>query len=71
MSWLVQESSRQRLPSEAGHGRGDAGGGEGRRRACIAADGEITIHEAELFRAIADSLDCPVPPISVGKIKGT
>ena len=26
-------------------------------------DGQVTVHEAELFRAIAESLDCPVPPI--------
>lgn len=31
--------------------------------ACIQADGQVTIKEAELFRAIADSLDCPVPPL--------
>lgn len=29
----------------------------------IAADGKVTPTEAELYRAIADSLDCPVPPI--------
>ena len=29
---------------------------------CILKDGKITSHEAELFRAIADSLDCPIPP---------
>jgi len=29
----------------------------------IIADGKITPEEAELFRALADSLDCPVPPI--------
>lgn len=29
--------------------------------ACIQADGAITADEAELFRAIADCLDCPVP----------
>ena len=27
-------------------------------------DGEITAAEAELFRAIADSLNCPVPPLA-------
>jgi Zn-dependent protease with chaperone function len=31
--------------------------------ACINADGAITAEEAELFRAVADSLDCPVPPV--------
>jgi Zn-dependent protease with chaperone function len=30
----------------------------------IQADGIITATEAELFRAIADSLNCPVPPLS-------
>jgi len=28
----------------------------------VAADGQITEREAELLRAIADSLDCPMPP---------
>jgi Zn-dependent protease with chaperone function len=28
----------------------------------VAADGIIQVHEAELLRAIADSLDCPIPP---------
>ncbi len=31
--------------------------------ACIGADGRITIEEGELLRAIADALDCPMPPI--------
>jgi Zn-dependent protease with chaperone function len=30
---------------------------------CIAHDNKITSSEAELFRAIADGLDCPVPPL--------
>lgn len=29
----------------------------------VAADGKITISEAELFRAFAESIECPVPPI--------
>jgi hypothetical protein len=29
---------------------------------CVAADGEIHENEAELLRAIADTLDCPIPP---------
>tara|TARA_B100002003_G_scaffold251259_1_gene293932 strand:- start:7723 stop:9609 length:1887 start_codon:yes stop_codon:yes gene_type:complete len=36
-------------------------------KACIrtiAADGLISVAEAELVRTIADSLDCPIPPIS-------
>lgn len=30
--------------------------------ACVAADGRTTVAEAELLRAVADSLDCPIPP---------
>jgi hypothetical protein len=33
----------------------------------IAADNEITVEEAELFRAIADTLGCPVPPLLPGQ----
>ena len=33
----------------------------------ISADGEVTIEEAELFRAIADTLGCPVPPLLPGQ----
>lgn len=29
---------------------------------CVLHDGKINIAEAELFRALADSLDCPIPP---------
>lgn len=29
---------------------------------CIGADGRVTVEEAELLRAVADSLDCPIPP---------
>jgi Zn-dependent protease with chaperone function len=32
---------------------------------CVLADQKITVLEAELFRAIADTLDCPVPPLIV------
>jgi Zn-dependent protease with chaperone function len=32
---------------------------------CIAYDGKVTIEEAELLRAIADSLDCPLPPLLI------
>ncbi len=35
--------------------------------ACIAADKTITIAEAEMFRAIASSLDCPIPPVLPGQ----
>ncbi len=30
---------------------------------CVLQDKRVTLVEAELFRAIADSLDCPVPPL--------
>ena len=33
---------------------------------CVEHDGEITEEEFDLFRAIADCLDCPVPPMSRG-----
>jgi len=29
----------------------------------VAADGVIQENEAELLRAIADTLDCPIPPL--------
>jgi hypothetical protein len=29
---------------------------------CAASDNRVTIEEAELIRAIADALDCPIPP---------
>jgi Zn-dependent protease with chaperone function len=32
--------------------------------ACIGSDGVATEAEAELLRAVADSLDCPIPPLS-------
>ena len=31
--------------------------------ACVLADEKVTVREFELLRAIADSLDCPIPPI--------
>jgi hypothetical protein len=31
--------------------------------AVIGADGRVTVEEAELLRAISDSIDCPMPPI--------
>jgi len=34
--------------------------------ACIAADGTVTVEEAELIRVIGDFLDCPIPPIFAG-----
>ena len=35
---------------------------------CVAADGHVTIEEADLLRAVADSLDCPIPPFLPGKV---
>ncbi|MHC4995804.1 MAG: M48 family metallopeptidase, partial [Planctomycetota bacterium] len=35
--------------------------------ATIAADREVTVAEAELLRAIADSLSCPMPPLLPGQ----
>jgi len=32
----------------------------------VTTDGKVTVSEAELLRAIADSLDCPLPPIVPG-----
>ena len=32
----------------------------------VAADGLIQSHEAELLRAIGDTLDCPIPPFVEG-----
>ena len=32
---------------------------------CVLADKRVSLVEAELFRAIADALDCPVPPLIV------
>jgi Zn-dependent protease with chaperone function len=29
---------------------------------CVMHDGKLHVHEAELFRALADGLDCPIPP---------
>ena len=34
---------------------------------CISADEKITVREAELFRAICDSLGCPMPPMLAGQ----
>jgi len=36
--------------------------------ATIASDGRVTIAEGELLRAIADSLDCPIPPLLAGPV---
>ena len=34
--------------------------------ACICADSEVTVAEAELLRGICDMLDCPMPPLLPG-----
>ncbi len=34
---------------------------------CVGADGQVTRTEAELLRAIADALGCPMPPVLPGK----
>jgi Zn-dependent protease with chaperone function len=35
--------------------------------ACITADRQVTVSEAEILRAIADSLGCPIPPFLAGE----
>jgi hypothetical protein len=35
--------------------------------ACIRWDKQVTVHEAELLRGIADSLGCPMPPLLPGQ----
>ena len=35
--------------------------------ACILANQQVTVREAELLRAICDTLDCPLPPLVVGE----
>jgi Zn-dependent protease with chaperone function len=31
---------------------------------CVASDGKVTLHEAELLRAVSVCLDCPMPPFA-------
>src|SRR5271169_4777575 len=38
--------------------------------ACILANRQVTVREAELFRAICDTLDCPLPPLVVEEAEG-
>jgi Zn-dependent protease with chaperone function len=38
--------------------------------ACILANQQVTVREAELLRAICDTLDCPLPPLTVGEAEG-
>jgi Zn-dependent protease with chaperone function len=36
--------------------------------ACVGSDRVATVEEAEILRAVADSIDCPVPPILAGPV---
>jgi hypothetical protein len=38
--------------------------------ACILANQQVTVREAELLRAICDTLDCPLPPLVVREAEG-
>jgi Zn-dependent protease with chaperone function len=38
--------------------------------ACILANQHVAVREAELLRAICDTLDCPLPPLVVGEQEG-
>lgn len=38
--------------------------------ACICADRDVTVAEAEMFRGICDMLDCPMPPLLPGQEVG-
>ena len=38
--------------------------------ACILANQQVTVREAELLRAIGDTLECPLPPLVVGEAEG-
>ena len=60
---VVNEGETDRLVSAAPLIKGNL------LAACVAivsADGVIIEEEAELLRAIADSLDCPIPPVIGG-----
>jgi hypothetical protein len=35
---------------------------------CVARDAQVTVTEAELLRAVADCIDCPIPPILAGPL---
>jgi hypothetical protein len=35
--------------------------------ACVGADALVTVEEADLLRAVADALDCPIPPFLPGE----
>jgi hypothetical protein len=36
--------------------------------ACICADSDVNVAEAELLRAICDIIDCPMPPLVAGQM---
>jgi Zn-dependent protease with chaperone function len=38
--------------------------------ACILANQQVSVREAELLRAVCDTLDCPLPPLVVGGAEG-
>ena len=38
--------------------------------ACILANQQVTVREAELLRAVCDTLDCPLPPLVVEEAEG-
>jgi Zn-dependent protease with chaperone function len=38
--------------------------------ACLQANEQVTVREAELLRAICDTLDCPLPPLVVAETQG-
>ena len=38
--------------------------------ACVLANQQVTVREAELLRAICDTLECPLPPLVVGEAEG-
>jgi Zn-dependent protease with chaperone function len=38
--------------------------------ACVLANQAVTVREAELLRAICDTLDCPLPPLVLGETEG-
>jgi Zn-dependent protease with chaperone function len=35
--------------------------------AAVAADGTVTVEEGELLRAVADALECPIPPLAAAR----
>jgi hypothetical protein len=38
--------------------------------ACLQAKEQVTVREAELLRAICDTLDCPLPPLIMEETQG-